>query len=1470
MPETTTNTKLGFILVKNLEKIAKNSFFDLKNDPKPSFWEGKNRFFGNLLRFLTKMKPNLVFVTVSDNFFQILSHFGRYRKFLTIFCPGWVTSPPYGQYNVQLSDQQGPSGGGMAASTARASSSFLNGPCCFGISRYVFTAGVIALGVIILGIALPLSLGGSSGASSSDTGYTSSGGSGTIGPVILPRCGELDDLPRTCDKPCKDGYKKAPKNEMLCFPICPSFQHNTDEGVCVENICTCQYGTPVLPENCDIHQREYCSKSEPCNKGYTLNVEGICAIDRCNCKNGIGLSPCPGNNVESCAACNTNFIEDRSLGVMRCVLDPAFCRAQNKIVLNDRCEFTGCQCPNGTPLSPCPLGGQECSECNSGYKLSADKKSCEPECVCTGGVLSYTQTCTVSGAENCGDECDKYFHKHPTDPRRCVPNVCTCDGGTPKIQCEIHGQEDCQSCGLRSQRQLHLTLDSDEKYSYCSSSKCRCDHGILDEIYCLRDGTQSCGTCDPYYHIRREDHTCVQNECKCENDRGEVVGQSVPAGQCIAHRQKGCVPNSCLPGYKFEDGECLPEECQCDNGIAKAPGLCLSPTIQDCAICNEFYHEVKLQSTVNNISRLTNTCKPNLCSCENGDAKVRGTCQAHNTASCARCNRGYRLINERCVLNECTDCVNGENVDPGDCRIHGQPFCQSCDVNYGLVTDENSADYELCINECMCPNGQGVQGSMCPDPPIHNCQSCDAGFTRKQALPLSTYMCEENICTCDINGVSVGTRKQGGECTVTGKFDCSSCIAGYHQESITEMIGNQNVVFQQCKQNQCTCISGTRVDDIDCTTHDTSKCKACNNFYRPDTGVFPSNACLKNECICVNGVAAFNCRNHGDQQCDACNLGYSLDTVSSTCTANICRCTNGTPIQSPNCPERDGYYCQSCDPFYHVSARQTCTQNLCSCANGDAVASSQCEDHLADQCDPNGCYTGYHYDLATKTCTLNECTCNNGQPLTGADCTVHGKEDCRNNSCDPGYTQDTFRGARTCKKNKCTCNEGAHQDGPFQWETGDTFPWLEGGTPQICAKNNAIFCLRCNNFNHLNEITADEQTCQQNECRCIIEVNGKIEDIGVATSPGSCPYDHHYEATVPKYSDPSNHCSSCHDEFSSFDNKRWFLEDDDNCCDGVTKQCNSCNIDIHIDDVSKCLRKYRPVADMQTILNFTPYDNINDCSDPENCLYRETSAAIVDNNPSLSQQGHIKYRFKLLESAQQIRPTEYPNIIFNTFLASPTLNQLNNLEIATDIESKLGDYALYKLENLVVFYASTWGNEKISEFFFKYSPRLEIIRLGKSHSFEPTNAQQSQYSKVDIIDDHALDENVELTHLEMPGNKLRVITANVFNTNTKLKRLDLRYNYIEQIAQNAFANNLALKEILLSHNKLFEIDPSYFTGLLLEKLMIYQVAGTITADTTAERLRCSVQLGEGARAQAATTTCSLVPPTQRSNEPNEL
>ena len=113
----------------------------------------------------------------------------------------------------------------------------------------------------------------------------------------------------------------------------------------------------------------------------------------------------------------------------------------------------------------------------------------------------------------------------------------------------------------------------------------------------------------------------------------------------------------------------------------------------------------------------------------------------------------------------------------------------------------------------------------------------------------------------------------------------------------------------------------------------------------------------------------------------------------------------------------------------------------------------------------------------------------------------------------------------------------------------------------------------------------------------------------------------------------------------------------------------------------------------------------------------------------------------------------------------------------------------------------------------------------------------------------------------MPGNKLRVITANVFSTNTKLKRLDLRYNNIEQIVQNAFANNVALKEILLSHNKLFAIDPSYFTGLFLEKLMIYQVAGTITADTTAERDRCSVNFGESVSAPAAITTCSLIPPT---------
>ena len=36
-----------------------------------------------------------MFLRLSGNFSQILGHFGEIRKFLEIFCPGSVTSPPY-------------------------------------------------------------------------------------------------------------------------------------------------------------------------------------------------------------------------------------------------------------------------------------------------------------------------------------------------------------------------------------------------------------------------------------------------------------------------------------------------------------------------------------------------------------------------------------------------------------------------------------------------------------------------------------------------------------------------------------------------------------------------------------------------------------------------------------------------------------------------------------------------------------------------------------------------------------------------------------------------------------------------------------------------------------------------------------------------------------------------------------------------------------------------------------------------------------------------------------------------------------------------------------------------------------------------------------------------------------------------------------------------------------------------------
>ena len=640
--------------------------------------------------------------------------------------------------------------------------------------------------------------------------------------------------------------------------------------------------------------------------------------------------------------------------------------------------------------------------------------------------------------------------------------------------------------------------------------------------------------------------------------------------------------------------------------------------------------------------------------------------------------------------------------------------------------------------------------------------------------------------------------------------------------------------------------NGVTVTDNECTTHGAQRCLSCEEFYHPDVGSFPSTGCDRNICTCNQGIGTINCEVHDQEECEECNSGYRLDQVNKICVANVCTCADGTPIKTPNCPLDGQNFCGTCIDFYHPEDDgpnlRNCLPNECRCDNGQGVPSEECINHDEIQCIPTSCLPGYHYDDVTRSCETNICTCENGKAPTKADCTTHGLEICIKNACFEGYHFISNRGKASCRANVCYCNAGVADDGPNRWETNYVD---NNNVKHICKENDAVQCINCDNFHHLN-IASKE--CVQNTCRCTN---------GTPSRKGTCPYEYHYDPKIFKYSDPTNHCESC-------DNS-WFLEESNNCCDGITKHCISCMTDFHIDYDSICVEKFEEISSMRNLVRFVHYENIQDCPEVETeisgqkwgtCLYKENSQNFVDS--SLLFQGDVRYKFNLLASDPKIGPGEYSSFIFSQYITK-SAERLTNLEISTDINSVLGNYALYGLDNLKVFYASTFGNTRIPLEFFKNLANLYVVRFGKVQESPtlPTRINQSVHSKVSFIHDQAFETNINLEILEMPGNEIKSITLNMFINNVNLKRLDFRYNNIEIIDSRAFANNNKLETILLEDNAILTLSAEVFNNLSNLEILSLNSNGNseIVADTLIEKQNCE----NGFRVNGGrVTTCSLV------------
>ena len=427
------------------------------------------------------------------------------------------------------------------------------------------------------------------------------------------------------------------------------------------------------------------------------------------------------------------------------------------------CVENVCKCENGFSEKGKECFSHQssiCGSCFDGYILNSLNED------------STTCKLTTEYCENGKSLVDK----------ECVFNQCTCKNGNGVVgvDCPEHlGQTKCQTC----EPGFHLVG------LFCEENVCKCENGIAEEgRECLSDSTHICGSCFEGFVLSSTDENttvCVNAvQCSCLNGNGAI------GNACLEHQSLQC--QSCDPGFHLDGQFCVCNVCICENGLAEVGRKCSTDASHICGSCFDGF-------TVSSVDENSTTCKlineycesgkslvggecvVNQCSCEDGKGAVGVDCPEHQgQTKCQSCEPGFHLDGLFCVENVCK-CENGMAEIGRECLTHNTQICGSCFDGYlQKSVDQESTTCRLfeeycdsgktlvndeCVfNQCTCKNGNGAEGSDCPEHRGQTkCTTCEPGFH------LVGFFCEETVCKCEH-----GMAKVGRECLTNSVQICGS------------------------------------------------------------------------------------------------------------------------------------------------------------------------------------------------------------------------------------------------------------------------------------------------------------------------------------------------------------------------------------------------------------------------------------------------------------------------------------------------------------------------------------------------------------------------------------------------------------------------------------------------------------------------------------------------------------------------
>lgn len=556
--------------------------------------------------------------------------------------------------------------------------------------------------------------------------------------------------------------------------------------------------------------------------------------------------------------------------------------------------------------------------------------------------------------------------------------------------------------------------------------------------YTIESPTQSCNTCNTYYH--KVGSVCEPNVCICTNG-------SKTDNNCEDDEDYKC--QSCDNGYELigiagqEGTECTPIKCTCHHGAGVTNGGCNDSADHRCQLdgCNNGYV----------FDSDDEQCKPT-CNCINGIDIFYTQCSSLGANECGSCNYGYGLDGLKCEKNICT-CNNGRTAPDDLCHSNYLENCSECELGYEISEYGEHNQYE-CFERGGCSCQYGDVAETCADSQ-HECQENSCQNVAKQTplahgyffngkyLEHTIYKCIPKECNCDN-----GTPKATGTCTDEDTQQCDSCFDNYDQQGTT------------CVGYICKCDHGEISGPGDCKATDNHQCSSCHNFYHQDEA---HSECVENVCQCHLGTPVPNaqCVTHGEQQCASCDdHGYMLDD-NDRCVPRVCPCNHGSGVSDGTCLSDKVERCSKYDSGYALSLVDTQFMKEYYSFDGrsDSNTPSPIVDFFQELCIELTCVDLPHMKLDStgNACENKICSCSHGIPLIGEDCTDEEQEMCQNNGCFDGYK---IEGSECISENLCTCQNG------------------NPATGSNCETNNAAKCESCYPGFELVDDVCDTIVCQ--------------------------------------------------------------------------------------------------------------------------------------------------------------------------------------------------------------------------------------------------------------------------------------------------------------------------------------------------------------------------------------------------------